>query len=511
MSVPKLVVTFVLLVGLGCTSSYRQETLGVAAVVVGESARAQGVAITSRHEQIEVSYEVRTPRALRLHYKVTCPGEERIGTIGESFEQYSTRRLAELERARQQQVQAKASLVSAVIGSVDGRAQASAGPAQGSVEAGVDGEAVGQALGESTSAQAQLASWDVGAQELRQTIVLAGGEAGRCTMSIWPDDTSQAVAGIEGSFKVIQRIDRARVRREERALADAAAISLRADLHASLVAAGADPKHREKLQRLALRKENEEGARHAVAVVSVSASHSQERALRSHAAMQTRGRLQSWCIGNGADPYYRARQRQANFDRRQAEERARAEAVQVEVARRERERKKFEVQLGFDLRTRTALVATLLGYGADPEYRRKRDEADLRAFEKRAMDVRYAKLGASNAGSADARYEGESRVGTLVVSTQVTRPPVPSAPSIPRPVQPAENATWIAGFYEWRASAWVWVPGLWSVPPAQGAVWVPAVEIELGGNIVLQPGSWRDRSGGRVRRSSARGNPHDHR
>jgi hypothetical protein len=252
-------------------------------------------------------------------------------------------------------------------------------------------------------------------------------------------------------------------------------------------------------------------ATQAVAVVASVPSHSAELALRSRAALQTRGRLQSWCIGNGADPYYRARQRQAKFDRLQAEEQARAEAAQVEIARREHERKKFELQLGYDLRTRTALVATLLGNGADPEYRRKRDEADLRAFEVRALDARYAKISAGNTEPVNVQVEGESRVGTLVVSTQVSRPPVPSAPSIPRPVQPAANATWIAGFYEWRASAWVWVPGLWSVPPAQGAVWVPAVEIELGGNIVLQPGSWRDRSGGRVRRSPTKVNPHDHR
>jgi hypothetical protein len=541
----------------------------------------------ARHDRVEVSYLVTTPHALELEYKVTCPGGERTGIIGETWEQYQVRRLAELQRARQQEVQTKASIVSAVVGQADGRAQVSSGPAHAEVQGGVDGQALGQAVGEETSATAQLPAWDTGAQSLKETLVLSGGEAGTCTMSVWPQDQSQDAAGITGTIKVVQIINKARVRREQRAVADEAAILVRADLRASLVASGADPAYREKQRVIAHARQREEEARRkeelrkqreadrlrrreraalslatkpqvkVEAVVEISfeerekarkkaqekarlqadfEAKSREKAraeasaraeivaraavaqraaeVRVRAALSTRQRLQSYCLGNGADPYYRARQRQARFDRQQAQEREAANQEQIEIARRRDQRLLLEAQVGYDLRTRTSIVATLIARGADPEYRRKRDEADLRAYEGRVREARYATLKASNANArvaAQTTVVSTGNVGTLVVTAKVPRPPVPAAPQTSRPTQPGPNASWIAGFYEWRGSAWVWVPGTWSIPPAQDAIWIPAVEISVGGGVVLQPGSWRNRRGQPVRGSSSRSNAHDHR
>jgi hypothetical protein len=170
--------------------------------------------------------------------------------------------------------------------------------------------------------------------------------------------------------------------------------------------------------------------------------------------------------------------------------------------------------VGYDLHTRTSIVATLIARGADPEYRRKQDEADLRAYEGRVRDAQLATLKASNAAArvdAQTTSAGISTVGSFVVTTQVSRPPVPAAPTSSRPQRPSSNASWIAGFHEWKAGAWVWVPGTWSIPPVQDAIWVPAVEINIGGSVVIQPGSWRNRRGQRVKRSSSRRNSHDHR
>lgn len=582
-------ITVTLLSALACSSQYRKETMGVASVEIGKTTETVGVEVVGKHDRLQVSYVVSTPRAMQLHYKLTCPGGQRTGSIGETLDVYRERRLAELERLRQQEVQTKASLVSAVVGSAGGQAQVAAPGAQAQVEAGVDGQALGQAVGESTTAKAQLPSWDLGAQVLKQTVTLSGGEAGHCAMSIWSEIATQDLQGVSGTIKVVQFIDKQRVRQEKRALADEAAIKVRGDLHASLIAAGADPEYRAKLRhaeilrireaqakreaKIRTRREaqaklefeirvkrqaeakrevpirQKRKARTKVAVkvetkkrvrldqnadirlvmppqkgpragVQVTvATGVAEAALRTRASMTTRGRLQAWCRGNGADPYYRARQRKAEFDRLQAEGHARAERERLERVRLEGERKRFELQLGFDLRTRTALVATLIGQGADPEYRRKRDEADLQAFEARARDAQYKELHARNtAATVQAPAQATSTVGSLVVSTQVSRPAAPAAPIVSRPKQPSANATWIAGFYEWQGSAWIWVPGIWSIPPERDAIWIPAVEINLGGSVVLQPGSWRNRSGKRVKGSVRRGKsrsrrakPHDHR
>lgn len=584
--------TVAIAIGLACTfacaASYKSETMGVAPVGVGSAKKTTGVAIATKHDRVEVSYFVTTPRALQLEYKVTCPGGELTGLIGESWEDYQERRLAELERARQQEVQTKASIVSTVVGQVDGRVQARSGPAHAEVQAGVDGQALGQAVGEETTAKAQLPAWDIGAQSLKETLRVSGGEAGTCSMSVWPADSAQDASGITGTIKVVQVIDKARVRREQRAVADEAAISVRVDLRKQLIASGADPDYHAKQRAIALAKRTEELAIQAEArrkkreadqlrrreaaevkivarplvpqpVVRVEVSleekekarrkaeekarlradfvaKSREKArvearvaaeaaakvavterdaeLRVRAALSTRQRLQSYCVGNGADPYYRARQRQANFDRQQANERQVADKEMAEAARRQEERLLLEAQVGYDLHTRTSIVATLIARGADPEYRRKQDEADLRAYEGRVRDAQYASLKASNAtGRVEAQTTsgGMSTVGSLVVTTQVARPPVPAAPTSSRPQQPSSNASWIAGFYEWKAGAWVWVPGTWSIPPVQDAIWVPAVEINIGGSVVLQPGSWRNRRGQRVKRSSSRRNAHDHR
>jgi hypothetical protein len=56
--------------------------------------------VPESHSAQVLRYVVSLPRAVQLRYQVTCPSAEREGTIGETFEHYRTRRLAELERER---------------------------------------------------------------------------------------------------------------------------------------------------------------------------------------------------------------------------------------------------------------------------------------------------------------------------------------------------------------------------------------------------------------------------
>jgi hypothetical protein len=42
------------------------------------------------------------------------------------------------------------------------------------------------------------------------------------------------------------------------------------------------------------------------------------------------------------------------------------------------------------------------------------------------------------------------------------------------PPAPSARHQWVAGYWAWRNSAKVWVPGRWCVPPSAGYVWEPA-------------------------------------
>src|SRR5262245_38749827 len=74
---------------------------------------AGGVQLTRGIYDLQLHFDV--ARAQKIEWTVTCPGFERRGTDGETFEAYRTRRIAQLqrqreaERTRMAEAQAKAS------------------------------------------------------------------------------------------------------------------------------------------------------------------------------------------------------------------------------------------------------------------------------------------------------------------------------------------------------------------------------------------------------------------
>ena len=261
----------VLILALGgmvaCSASYRKESLGTGRLIVSSSeaspaATAQGVRVSASRDKHEVSFEITTPRAMKLRYLVHCPGGDFRGDIGERWERYEGRRLRELERAREQEVNTKAAIVGAVVGKAQASTQAQAGPVAGEVHAEVDGRAAGQVLAESTTAKAKLPAWDVGAQRLRHTVRIPGAAGGVCTLRVWPHDEAQSVAGVQGQFTVTRLVDKAqekaRVKHQRNLVAEQKALVLRGELKAKLVAGGADPQYREKTRRAREARELEE-------------------------------------------------------------------------------------------------------------------------------------------------------------------------------------------------------------------------------------------------------------
>src|SRR5689334_20620974 len=108
----------------GCAPQLQTQIVGQSTVIAsGPSALAADIPVPDSHSAQVLRYVVSMPRAVQLHYQITCPSVQREGTIGETFDSYRTRRLAELERERQQQ----ANLIGSLVGAVAPPVQASAG------------------------------------------------------------------------------------------------------------------------------------------------------------------------------------------------------------------------------------------------------------------------------------------------------------------------------------------------------------------------------------------------
>src|SRR5436190_19771298 len=78
-------------------------SMGMAALAAGASpALAVVIDVPESPSPQVLRYVVSLPRATRLAYQIDCPSVERQGAIGQTFEEYRTRRLAELENERRQ-------------------------------------------------------------------------------------------------------------------------------------------------------------------------------------------------------------------------------------------------------------------------------------------------------------------------------------------------------------------------------------------------------------------------
>src|SRR5262245_7787779 len=87
------------LASAGCAPQFQTQLIGQSTTVAGPptagpAVRAEIPVPASQSPQV-LRYVVALPRAVQLRYQVACPSAEREGTIGETFEAYRTRRLAE--------------------------------------------------------------------------------------------------------------------------------------------------------------------------------------------------------------------------------------------------------------------------------------------------------------------------------------------------------------------------------------------------------------------------------
>lgn len=432
-----------------CGRHIQRDTLGRAGAVVHargagnvEIAPTASSGMTLGPGNYELVLHFDIPRAQVIEWTLACPGTERRGTLGEPFEAYRERRLAELRAERERQRRNTAAITGAVIGAVApdvharGHAQGPHGHA--TAEATVSGEAVGAAAGTAIADATvgsphdivELPPGDVGATRLSTKLHVALAEPGPCTLAAVADDP-HVMAG----FDVIHVRDlRAEARARELAAKEEAR-RIRGELTAQLVAYGADATLRQR--RL-------------------------EAEARARAEAEARARAE----------------RQAKLD---AEARARAEA-HAKAKLEARARLQIELRLRQKaLRTRSELYAYLVGTcGADP-YRRQRlrqeREARLRAERERQLAIeaqRARRIELALAVRADLRAY---LVSLGARARPPMPPPLPEDPGLP----PFAGAEWVAGAWRWTGGQWIWEPGGWRDTMEFGAAGSVRGAVRVGG------------------------------
>lgn len=384
--VPALGLTLV-----ACAPRYRTQVVGSGHVLVGAGASAAGSApggdavalsATGRHR---VTMSVQLPRALRVRYQLTCPGGvELSGEMGETFEAYRQRRLAELERQRTQKKQAVGALAGAVLGQANAAADVQTPNADARVEAHADGEAVGEAAADQALAPVKLDPRDTGARVLTRTLDFDATELGACSLSVASAAPDQDLTGVAGTFVVNQVVDLQAEARARHYAARTKAIDVRGSITASLVASGADPQKRARERAAAEAAARTQARADALARAEAEAARNAERQRRqaAHDAAQAK---------RDAERQRRQAARDAERAKRDAEVNARLRA-QAEAKLEIEQRTRVRVDAAMSARGR--IVAWLTRCGGDPNL-----QARLRAEE----EARRARVRAE----ADARREAE--------------------------------------------------------------------------------------------------------
>ncbi|CAN5351377.1 hypothetical protein BH11MYX1_BH11MYX1_15670 [soil metagenome] len=420
----------------------------------GVALPAQAIAIGQGAYDLRLHFEV--PRAQLVEWTVACPGVASQGSVGEPFQAYRERRLAQLRAQREQDRRNASAVTSALVGAFVPSATASAHAGPVRVDAEVSpGDAAGAAV--AGDPYVQLPPGDVGAGPIDTVVHVVTTAAGACAVTAVADD-----ADVRGGFELIHIRDLAR-EAEARDVATAiAAGHARAAMTARLVASGADVDFRAKQQAATEAAQTErEQKLHAAAEleattvqVHVQAEADVELASRARAeasirarearrlqiVMEARVRWRLLLISWGADVEYRARMR-------------------AQAAGREAR----SYRIAMEARARWRLL--LISWGADVQWRIH--QADLRGREELAsrarLDAEIEARAAAEARALELSLRARADVRTSLVALGArARPPMPALRIESRGSVPFDGATWIAGHWSWAGAEWVWSAGGWT-------------------------------------------------
>ncbi len=474
-------------------------------------------------------YHIDFPRAMELKYAMTCPSVTREGVVGETFEAYKTRRLAEIERAQKD----KAALVGGIVGAVAPKAKVEGDvktpDAEGHVEGTVDPGKGAEQAALAAQGQAELPAGDVGEQSRSGVIEFVSVAPGACTFELRSEIAEQDPTGVHVDLTLEKLTDLRAERRAKDAAAKKIAVQVRVDLSASLTAHGADPgkwardhaaAEAERARQRKIRLDAQEAARQAKA----QAYWAREEERRKHrdlvagwasAGIHLRGELVVRLEGHGADPGKHDRERaEADAERArrvqirlQEQEVARQAKAQRDWARQEEQRRRWEIQAQAaqaGLHLRGELVVRLQADGADPGLRAREQQEEMQRWQAEQAQLAEQRRQAEEELRAELEASLEIRGEVkehLQLMGAVDRPPRPADQIETPPAAPFDNAVWIGGEWSWDGAQWVWITGHYEEAPARDVVYVPAVHVEVHGSItVTSPGRWVKMKGGVVRR-----------
>ncbi|MEO8705644.1 MAG: hypothetical protein ABI867_36775 [Kofleriaceae bacterium] len=482
----------------GCASHIRTELVGTGtAVIAPRSAPAgdppPGAGMPVPRGSYDLAMWFNIPRAQLVEWRVSCPGVERTGRLGESFETYRDRRLDQLRSEQERERDRRRAAFEAAVAAPP-PAETRVAPVRtrtrivtpvGTVV--VRGRAAPPPMVEETPPpppplppddgplpEPVLAPGDDGHGTLSANVRVDTNAPGECVVIATTDDSN-----VRATYTVVRIRDLDVEAAEARQAALVRAIDVRTRLRTQLVTFGADATARER------RREAEGQARARAEVqagiaarqrveIELRASREAELRLAQEVELERRRRWEAdaprrlrleliaswelrahthrewfitWLVGEcHADPGRRAR---IEGERR---ERERLLLVRIEFERQERLRIRLERERVIELRL----------------------EAERAERMRIAVDIRMR------------------LTGYLQQLGAHLRPPRP-APRLETPgASPFDGADWIAGRWEWRSPQWIWIAGGWTDPDRFGhaggeiAVRAPVV-IEEAPVVVARP------------------------
>jgi len=429
----------------GCGANhYKREVVGAGGGVIalrGDTAPpATTIQLGRGSYDLALSFDV--PRAQVVEYELSCPGLfARKGSVGETFEQYRARRIAQLNQMAARDRQAMSAVVGAVAPNLGVRGQAQstqvtpAGTATTTttVDAQVSGQAAGTAVAQEAFPEIrELPPGDVGRGRLDARMNVTLGEEATCSLLAYADDANVLVG-----YQLTHIRNLKQEAQEKRIAANEAAAGVRVQLTAQLEANGADPLALQKKREAEARASAEAADRRRREQAIADAERMRKEAERLRVQAELDATLQVQRDAERAERDAERARRDAELEAQRAREKMERDAERQRIAA-ERERVRLEVSAKLELEaklkleveirrkrqiaeTRTLLVAYLASEcHADPNKRqREREElaikiklemelkAKLELQAKLERDRRQAELDARIA--ADAEREGRLR------------------------------------------------------------------------------------------------------
>jgi hypothetical protein len=423
-------------VATGCGGAHlRRDVIGHGVATVsargGQEVATPAGGLVLARGRYELALHFDIPHAQLVEYVVTCPNLTIPGRIGEPFEAYRTRRLAELRAKAERDRKNAAAITGAIVGAVapdvhaSGQATGPAGTA--TADANVSGQAVGAVAGEAVAQSmpevTELPVADVGAGRLHAHVNVVTDADVTCSVTAIAED-----ANVVATYDVTHVRDLDAEARERQVAATAGARVVRGQLTAQLAIAGADP------DGLAKRRAAEAQARAQAEVEARRLRAEADAERRRKQAIADAQRAEREAIEADARAKRQAIADAQRAEREAAEADARAKrqaAIDADRARAESERLRLQASLdvqaklkiSIELRhkqaalgTREYLIAFLAGEcHADP-HKRERERAELAAREEqRQLKIRLEldarmKLEAQASAERDARLAVEARL-----------------------------------------------------------------------------------------------------